>query len=618
MRTPKTLLILLLALPLTACPGPPEEPEAEPELAAAAAAPADPALLRLPPLARRAGLKLLDQESRAGNALLVVEFEPDRRPKGRELSVHLSERPTVLRDDGQGGDETAGDGFFSGVVRVDPRELRAERERNLKAAAAGPTPLFRGRERVGTTVAEPLRGERALLRRPQELPILDRRPRERVQRVQFPDAELRKDAFLPILPIPGGIFVSPSKSLFINDPGVVTDPTRTFNPCTNVGNPNGVWTFGHLMTQLANQPATGIAPPDFAREWVKKWTVNQTVNGWPVANRNVGIQSQIIGPWQAASGGGANPLNLTKAPFRLLAIVNRVDLRQNLVYGGGSAGEARFIFGAVNLQNNCQPLRFTVIFEYGIRKPHCFALRAWGKQWFDLKVHALGSPAYNTALQAITDQFTTAGSNPAQLPNRSSLNQLRTNEIALASPWELREFRLAGAGGPAPGHLAQVTVKQSPGDPRNKQPVVANYINANAPAILLSAHSVPDQFPPGVRFLGGASQVPFPPNTFFWDGPPPAPSAAIVTPNSRHMFSLNTCGACHGGETATFFTHIDPVAPPPAPLSGFLTGIAVLDPAGEGVTRNFNDLWRRRQDLWDLVHQSCFPQLFFDPLRMVH
>jgi len=130
----------------------------------------------------------------------------------------------------------------------------------------------------------------------------------------------------------------------ITDPGVVDDPARTFNPCTSAGIPMGIWTFGHLMTEIANQASTGVDPSDFALNWLNALTVPQTVNGWSVAQRP-GIPG-FINSWPKLANG---KLDLSKAPFLLLAIVNRVDLRGSFVYGGGgNAGEARFVFGAVN------------------------------------------------------------------------------------------------------------------------------------------------------------------------------------------------------------------------------------------------------------------------------
>src|SRR5437667_375943 len=72
------------------------------------------------------------------------------------------------------------------------------------------------------------------------------------------------------------------KSLMITALPVVEDPTRTFNPCTGAGAPMGVWTFGHLMTEMANQSATGIDPADFALDWIKTWTAPRTINGLTV------------------------------------------------------------------------------------------------------------------------------------------------------------------------------------------------------------------------------------------------------------------------------------------------------------------------------------------------
>src|SRR6185503_10931007 len=92
-------------------------------------------------------------------------------------------------------------------------------------------------------------------------------------------------------------------------------------------------------------------------------------------------------------------------------------------------------------------------------KKGCHQLRDWAKQWVDLGALPIGSAGYNTALEAITEQFAKAGAAPSK-PNGSALNQLRTNENALdpGGLWELREFRLDGGT-----HLLfEDTVKQTP------------------------------------------------------------------------------------------------------------------------------------------------------------
>ena len=395
----------------------------------------------------------------------------------------------------------------------------------------------------------------------------------------------------------------------VRDPAVLTDPARTFNPCTNAGNPNGKWTFNYLMTQMANQPGTGVSPAAFVRQWLHQWEVPQPVNGFTIAARP-NIQ-QIIQAWPKLANGD---LDLARAPFRLIAIVNRVDLRTNATYGGGGAGEGRFVFEAMNA--NCQPLRFTVILEYGVPKNSCPQVRAYAKEWFDLGGFAPGSPAYETRLEHITEQFAVAGASPRK-PNGSALNQLRTNEIAIAppgAPWELREFTINRAS-----HLqAAATVKQTPDFSINNTQKLADFVNANSAGILANNYTVPPQFQGG-PFLGAASPVPSPGT--FWDGPGAHPSAQVTTANTRFGFSLNTCSGCHAGETSTFFQHLSTVIP--GGISGFLTGVNVPDPAGEqtggsATVRHFDDLQRRAQDLDAVVSSPCIAQIQFIPLRMVH
>ncbi|MGN6185616.1 MAG: hypothetical protein ACTHQM_18410 [Thermoanaerobaculia bacterium] len=556
-----------------------------------------------PPIAERAAIKLLRQPSDKGNAVLFVQFSTAERAP-RSLTINLERGKATLHDDGVAPDVKAGDGTHSALITIDVDQFKRAQDPGLRAKEI---PIFAGREKIA--VARPQLSEVKIESFEKTPPLPSRvnalelaRNKTLIERVSV--AKLDVEKFIPIFPfLVNASDVDTGASLMITNPSVVNDPTRTFNPCTNTGNPNGQWTFNHLMSELAQD--TGVAPNVFVRNWLKKWQVDQNVNDFAVQNRAAAMNA-MISAWPKVGG----KLDLTKSPMKLVAIVNRVDLRANTVYGGGSAGEARFVFAAMNA--SCVPQKFLIIFEYGVRKPSCPATKSWGKQWFDLKNNPVGSAAYNNALQAITDQFTEAGTNPAQTPNHSSLNQLRTNEIALASPWELREFRLSSST----GLLFEDTTKQSPDDSFNKTQTVADYMNANAALIVQDKHVVPDLFL-GDSFLGGNPRVPFPPNTFFWDGPAPAPSAAVTgppKPNLRHHLSLNTCNGCHGGETNTFFTHVSETGG----LSGFLTGIAVNDPAGEGVVRNFNDLQRRQQSLAALVNQPCFILLLEDPLRMEH
>jgi hypothetical protein len=536
---------------------------------------------RNPPRVEEASVQLLPAPREGRNAVLIVRYAPDRR-LGRTVTLFPDSQSVVLRDDGEAPDRTAGDRVYAGLVRVDADSLGVHTRRLSSQAEV---PVFEQRRLVRRTTLRELAGrETALAERQQAAPLL----------------------FIGV-PQP----VNEDRSLLIRDPGVIGDPTRTWDPCTRTGNANGVWSFPYLMTQMANQQATGVDPRQFARRWLQKWLTPQVVNGWTVPARP---QVQLLlTEWQLASRG---TFDLSYAPFKLIAIVNRVDLRGNSSYGGGNAGEGRFVFELVRRSNQCRPLPFTVILEYGVPLRGCPAVRGWGQAWLNLSGLTPGSAQYNARLEQLTQRFARANADPRK-PNGSALNQLRTNEIHLARPWELREFTIA-RGGPQPGHLAMATVKQTPGDARNRTPVLAQYVNANAAAIQANTYTVPNGFPPPAnpRFLGGSSQVPSL-TTTFWDGPPPPPSAAITgPPNTRHLFSLGTCNACHGPETSTRFQHITTFASPQ--VSGFLTGITVPDPAGEGVSRTFDDLLRRAQDLEALANTLCIAQIRFQPLNFTH
>jgi hypothetical protein len=182
--------------------------------------------------------------------------------------------------------------------------------------------------------------------------------------------------------------------------------------------------------------------------------------------------------------------------------------------------------------------------------------------------------------------------------------------------------------------LQEVTVKQEPavkfnGDnPANLLPNIqkfVTYVNTNAVAIASNSYEIPLSLPDGTPFLGGKAHTLS--RAHIWNDR--RPSAVIANDEARHMVSLNTCSACHGGETRTSFTHISP-APfnSEAALSGFLTGITVIDPAGRPVgnptKRTFNDIQRRADDLEQFVKIKCASifdlqdKLTFRPVKMTH
>jgi hypothetical protein len=496
----------------------------------------------------------LSQQLRPGDA--VLELKADRSRGGRVRLELENRKLTLFRDDGRDMDERGGDGVYTGVVRADLQEERAiARDLQLSAERGVLIPIFEGRELVDRV------NSRTLVKRPRPMTI-------------------------PIITTSASTTVDVDSSLMIKDPTVFADLNHSFNPCTGVGNPDGAWSFGHVMTELAGS----IDPSEFAMDWLSHWGVDQSINN-DVAAARVATMDTILDAWDPL---GTGVLDMAQAPFHPIAIVLRLDLRETNGYTAGTAGEARIVYSFVDQNCNAGPAGFLAIFEYAINKSGC-DVRQWGQDWADLSDLAMGTPAYNDALAALTTQFTDVTTSP----NANQLGQLRTNEFIPASVWQLREFRLA-----SDGFLAQDTVKLTPPNDMDGSPVVADIMNGLDPtgALLESIQ-------------GAATEVPFLSlgSLFFWQGD------GTSTSNDRHEFSLNTCNGCHGRETDTFFTHINWTPPgTPAPLSGFLEGIVVTDPLDPMITREFDDLELRRQDLQDLIDGSCFGGLLHETELATH
>ena len=295
-------------------------------------------------------------------------------------------------------------------------------------------------------------------------------------------------------------------------------------------------------------------------------------------------QQAILDAWPKTPTG---ELDLDNTPFRLMAIVNRFDLRDP---GAGSAGEGRLVYGLV--QSGFFPTDFTVILEYNLPASTPQEVTDWANRWHELGALPLPSEQYNAALEAITRRFTDRGAAPERV-NGSSLLQLRTNDFHLTFRWELREFELS----PTSGLLAQVTVKETPDISFNGTQAFADFVNQNAEALKAvvpgaASNVVPEQFR-GAPFLAGSSF-----NDFFrWN------AFGITDPEARFHASLNTCSGCHGPETNTNFQMIFPRFPGnEAGLSPFLTGTNVFDPF-TGQNRALNDLARRRDDMTAVLCQ---------------
>jgi hypothetical protein len=363
------------------------------------------------------------------------------------------------------------------------------------------------------------------------------------------------------------VTVAPGKELLIRHLGVVEDPIRTHWTGLSSPRDDGAWTFGRLMTNMA-----GPNDPElFVRKWLARWETNRTVNGFVLPARPR-IQS-VLDAWPKTAGGR---LDLTKAPMRLLAIVNRMDLRR---VKKGNAGEGRFVFGVTDAAGN--PRAFTITLEYKLPAPTLDDAKQWAKEWHALGDFTPGTQEYNARLQHITDRFTMRDAN-LQRTNGSAIGQVRTNESALVDkwPWEMREFRLN-----TQGWLVSSSVRQTPAPGQRNSKRIGTWINDHEDDILKGRHFFPridDDYEPlrGARALGDGMGV---------------NPANVKNPEARHRFAVNTCDGCHGVETGTNALHIsNRKNGEVAALSAFLTGTTATDLSGQ--KRKFDDLERRRVD----------------------
>jgi len=570
------------------------------------------------------------------NAALYARLPPTRN---RELNASLvrivgnPQDPLVLFKsdalDALGVTKgSPGPDFFTAFVKFDPKELDARAagdaliERGTFGDATAQDIVFNGRHPVGTTTGFKTDTQAFALG----------------TRFRMGLCALR----------PASTEAAWGRSLLIRSPDIVKDPSRTWDQCLGTGTRGGVWSFGHLMRELSQ--GSGLSAEDFALSWLNKWVTGSAPNGDPLTPKVFEMFSNIIQPWATASGVTASlscpvatscsftfsgPLNIDAAPFRLLAIVNRIDLGSTSHgsggYGGGvtdeptDAGELRFIFDvsipSTTSPGTCLSMPFSAILEYGVPISGCSNVRSWARRWTHLNTYTAFDASYRSELEGITESVVLHGAAPTK-GNQSALNQLRVIENIDAS-FQMLEFALAtesasGVSTPASGALRGHTVALTPAaNLPSGSTLVSDFIrNVVTPGTVVgtpltshceASYTVPMSYL-GSAFRGGRARM----SPGFWStSPAPATDAEIC---GRHQFSLNTCNGCHRFDAGTAFRHVTDVG-----ISGFLSGggagmaFAVSDPQVSSVTWTFADLERRYQRLYDIAYcASCTGRVSVD------
>ena len=313
--------------------------------------------------------------------------------------------------------------------------------------------------------------------------------------------------------VDGGLATAPSidayKELVIVDSSVMLD-ARASNGA------DGAWSFRRTAEQVS---PPGITPARLVEDWLSSFHATD-VGGRTVDDRP-GVD-RLLASWPRAGDGS---LDLARAPFRLIAIASRLDLTTS------AAGEGRLIYGLVDPASG-EPGLMTVVFEFALPPlgtPN--DRQAWAARWHALSGRAFG-PDYNGALQALTDSFAKG----------SALAQVRTNEAAFGSPWELREWTL-GSGG-----LRPVWTPQNPDQSLDGSKALAQFIVDHQAEVRAGRLDLPSQMLAGTALETGAWRF---------------PDDARIDEPLRHAFAMQTCNGCHATETfsAQGFFHLNPLRP---------------------------------------------------------
>ena len=387
--------------------------------------------------------------------------------------------------------------------------------------------------------------------------------------------------------------VEPLRSIEIVHPNIVND-ARSSNAT------DGPWSFRRLIENMAPS-ANAVDTDPFVRGIFESFNSVQTVNGAVTEVRNsVSTMDRFTIP-----GTSPRQFNLANAPFQLIAVASRLDLRS-----ATTAGEGRLIFGLTNASNPSSPNMetMTLIMEFALPLVAPLDTPAkWAAKWHELdSIDPATAPAtFAAKLQEITDKFTVRNAFVGR-PNGSAINQIRTNEIRFTTFtfWQLREFNMGSNG-----FMAPATTKESPNwDFINRSQEMRDFINQNPVLNTTTDTSFMSLKMPTVfentLFLGVKQNqaVGVVSNGGRWDLSDTETQFNSVAIDN---FGFLTCNGCHNENKASgdrAFYQVDPTASPGVDGTGRLSQFMLVgDPSKGG--RRPAELTRRANDMGTLLCQ---------------
>jgi hypothetical protein len=372
--------------------------------------------------------------------------------------------------------------------------------------------------------------------------------------------------------------IKPERELLITSPAVLDSDIATYP---------GSWSFGALIEELVGKEHAS----DCVREWLATWQAPQSIEKQIVTPR-AGFEEKIVRPWQALDGydpekGEPWKPKLENAPFRLLAIVNRMDLAAPAMAGtvasirqqwrqrgferefnqllsnstsGSSAsyydfvsndfGEGRLVFGALDTDGKPLPGDWTVIFEYKLREnPAAIASgrtdvtgpAQWANEWHTLGSIELTDPEFARRLEQITRKFTHRKSGSNQI----ALGQIRTSEAAFGADRQFRQYVASGERlRLTPLSMTPTVDFLVPRSPELK--LLSQFLHDQNELIVAGLHNLPSSLSTrkqSIPLLAAAASIPPGAPDFHWKTGP------NVSRDARRIFSMSTCTGCHAGET---------------------------------------------------------------------
>lgn len=336
--------------------------------------------------------------------------------------------------------------------------------------------------------------------------------------------------------------VDPFKELVIVDDAVIGSAAAR-----NAS--DGALSFGHVMKQLAVRPEDASS---VTLGWLATWAPASLTCTWLSERRENACDA-------GCNACSERTLDFNRAPFRLIAVTNRIDLSEP----AGHVGEGRLVFAATEGpadEPSSAALPVTVIAEFRLSGERS----AWATRWHALGSYDTFSAEYIQSLTDVAEGFVRA----------ENLAQLRVNDAFSGSIPVMHEFHLDETNGRA--RLAPAGLRRTPVHALDRSAALHDLVLADEAQILADTHEVPLAMLADRVELGGRWELPG------------------VDEPLRHAFAASTCDGCHGAEHPVLdgAFHISPLRQGRAKLSTF-----VFDPAH----RETDDLTRRAAFLTKLI-----------------